>query len=41
MAQTKIEILRAGCGDCLFITIENDDEKFRVSIQPLFWRFGQ
>lgn len=32
MTQTKIEILRAGCGDCFFITIENDDEKFRILV---------
>ena len=32
MTQTKIEILRAGCGDCLFITIENDDEIFRILV---------
>ncbi len=33
MTQTKIEILRAGCGDCLFITIENDDEIFRILVE--------
>lgn len=32
MTQTIIEILKAGCGDCLFITIKNDDEIYRILV---------
>lgn len=32
MIQSIIELLKAGCGDCLFITIKDEKEEFRILV---------